>query len=156
MARPAAGSAPPNLCCFSRRPILNPSEENKSFAAAVLRRLGRWVGLFRLVEEAAAFERGEGIVLEQGLRDGIAAAFGDLVIGGAELQRAALQVVGVARDEMNASGVEPLLGAILRGRSESPQNREGSDLCVAALVQPAVHPFGLCAQQRVALRMGDD
>src|SRR3981189_1552944 len=119
-ARPAAAGAPENLCSFSRCPNLNLSEEYKSFAAAVLRRLGRRVGLFRLVGEGAALAGGGRVILETGLRDGVAAAFGDLVIGGAELQRAALQVVGVARDEMNASGVEPLLGAILRGRSESP------------------------------------
>src|SRR6266404_4611057 len=118
-ARPAAAGALANLCCISRRLIVNSSEKNKSFAAAVLRGLGRWVGLFRLVGEAAAFECSERIVLEQGLRDGVAAAFGDLVISGAELQRAALQVVGVARDEMNAPGIEPLLGAILRGRPET-------------------------------------
>ena len=50
-----------------------------------MRGLGRWVGLFRLVGEAAAFECSERIILEQGLRDGVAAAFGDFIIGGAKL-----------------------------------------------------------------------
>ena len=79
-----------------------------------MRRLGRRVSLFRLVGEAAALEYGERVVLKQSLRDGFAAPFDDLVICGAKLQRTALQVVGIARDKMNAVGVEPLFRAILR------------------------------------------
>src|SRR5712692_11143031 len=89
-------------------PGCDSSEKNESFAAAVFRGLGRRVGLFRLVGKVAAFECGEGIVLEQGLRHGLAAACDDRVKRGAKLQRAALQVVGVARDKMDALRVEPL------------------------------------------------
>ena len=78
-------------------------------------RLGVRVGLLGLVGQAAAFKCGEGIVAEQRLRDFFAAALGDGVECGAKLQRAALQVVRVAGDEVDAILVQPLLGALLRG-----------------------------------------
>jgi hypothetical protein len=134
----------------------NPSEKNEAFALAVLDRLGARVGLLGLVGEAAAFKCGEGIVAEQRVCDFFAAALGDGIKCGAKLQRAALQIVRVAGDEVDAILVQPLLGAMLRGASETPEDGLRGDLHVAALVQPAVHPLGLGAQHGVPLRVRDD
>src|SRR6266852_7952307 len=106
------------------------SEKQEAFAAAVLRR-GRGIRLLRLVGEGAALEGGEGIVAEQGLGDFLAAALGDDVKRGAKLQRAALHIVRVAGDEMDAILVEPLLGAVLRAAPEPPEQGQRGDLRVA-------------------------
>ena len=119
-------------------------------------RLGAGIGLLGLVGQAAAFKCGDGIVAEQRVRDFFAAAFGDGVKRRAKLQRAALQVVRVAGDEVHAILVQPLFGAVLRGGAETPEEGMRGDLHVAALVQPAVHPLGLGAQHGVALGMRDD
>src|SRR6202521_4809616 len=108
--------------------LMKSSEKNETLAFTVLGRLRVWVGWLGLVGQAAAFPCGEGIIAEQGLRDLFATAFGDGVEGGAKLQRAALQVVRVAGDEVDAILVQPLLGALLRGSSEAPEDGLRGDL----------------------------
>ena len=79
-----------------------------------MRRLGRWVGLFRLVGKTAALEHSERILPKQGLRYGLSAACDNLLIRSAKLQRAAFHIMRIAGDKMNAVVVEPLFRASLR------------------------------------------
>ena len=85
--------------------------------------LGVRVGRLGFVGEAAALERGEGIVVKQRIRDLLAAALGDGVERGAKLQRAAFHVVRVAGDEVDAILIQPLLGAVAARRFRNA--REG-------------------------------
>ena len=121
-------------------------KKQESFTALVFHRLGAGVELLRFVRKTPAFKCGEGIIVEQGLRDGFAASFDDGIIGGAKLKRPALQIVRVAGDEVNAIVVQPLLCMALRARAEPPQNGLRGDLHVGALMQPSIQSLGLRAQ----------
>src|SRR5208282_2153033 len=102
------------------------------------------------------FERGSRIIHEEVLRDALAALFRDLLIGALQLQRTRRYVVGIAREEMNETILEPRFRHQLRLQTEPAEQRLRGDLDVTALPEPAIEPLGVCAQERVALGMRDD
>lgn len=103
-----------------------------------------------------AFEGGQRIIHQQRTSQVFSSCLGHPVKSFLQPQRPRSHVVRVAGNEVDRSGIEPMLRSLLRQLAEMPGKRLRRNLRVAALLQPVKQPGGLRADQGIALGMRDD